>query len=138
MWKRIRNFNNNNKTRKLHTSETCFTLAWDCWAAHADPHYNTIEIGTQLLTMETLVHEISELVVHEILTKDFNVVNKRIGLKIDGDVSIHFLSHFLAPYGHDSLIYPSKSNRKPENEEWLIPPEDAVATKACGLAKRGA
>jgi len=97
------------------TSETIFL--YDADAIHerddalADPVLNRIIIGKDVLTLETLIHELNEIQIVQILER-LGYENKRI-------VNKHYvkpvlISHLLSPYGYKSLIYPYNKNRKEE------------------------
>jgi len=83
------------------TTKTDFRLDYDNNNAHCEPKINTITLGKNCFTLESFIHEINELVIHQILTNEFNYNNdKRIWLNDD----FNALSHFLSPYGSSTLI----------------------------------
>jgi len=106
-------------TEKQNTANTIFTLCEDRDNAFCFERVNVIQIGEHILTIESLIHELNEKVLSEILIKDFNYENRKI-IKIKR--CKNSLSHFLSPFGEKSLIYPSqyRYKEKPINEEFLI------------------
>jgi len=79
--------------------------------ALAGPILNLIIMGKDVLTLETLIHELNEIQIIQILEK-LGYGNKRI-------VNKHYvkpvpISHLLSPYGYKSLIYPYNKNKKEE------------------------
>jgi hypothetical protein len=124
---------------KRITSETEFTLMdeHDYFNddAYVDPKLNMMTIGRKCLTLETIIHELNELEIIEIL-KNMGYSNPRITLKIKNNnkhfknilnipledlimdkIHINYLSHFMSPYGTASLIQPYFNGKK---EETLI------------------
>jgi len=95
------------------TSETIFLydILRERDDALADPMLNLIIIGRDVLTLETLIHELNEIQIVQVLERlgyeNKVIVNKRYVKPIP-------ISHLLSPYGHKSLIYPYNKNRKEE------------------------
>lgn len=76
---------------------------------------NRIEIGKDTITLETLIHEISEL---ETMVLLGNLGISEIRLTINGFKSN--VSHFVSPYGKNSFLNPClELIGKPKNEEFL-------------------
>jgi hypothetical protein len=100
------------KEKDRVTSETIFMYGIiDKDNALADSTLNCIIIGKDTLTLETLIHELNEIQIMQIL-KNLGYENKTIINKCY--VKPVAVSHLLSPYGEKSLIYPYSKKRKEE------------------------
>ena len=111
--------------KPVSTSETRFSFANDDFNAFASEAKNTIELGRKIFTLESLVHELSEIDVSNAIIFDCNEPNYLIKYKSEMNgykKHTNYLSHFLCPFGEDSLLNPSKSRygEMPIEEEFLI------------------
>jgi hypothetical protein len=100
------------KNRDRITSETvflCDVLNKD--DAVADYDLNVIAIGSNTLTLETLIHELNEIQINQTL-ENLGYINTRVTYKRHFQIP-KYISHLLSPYGYKSLIYPcNKTNKK--------------------------
>ena len=96
------------------TSETRFLECDDEYMIRASRLLNVMEIGKKIFTLESLIHEISEIEIDRLLG-DKNV-------KITINEHKNLISHFISPYGEDSLINPCifKYKEDPLNETPLL------------------
>jgi hypothetical protein len=93
------------------TSETIFLYGvLNNDDACAEYELNIIAIGRDALTLETLIHELNEIQISQIL-QDLGYENKTITYKQYVRIPRH-VSHLLSPYGYKSLIYPYNKNKK--------------------------
>jgi hypothetical protein len=112
-------------TKKIETSDTKFSLcSEDKFNAFAYTESNRVEIGKEIFTLESLVHELSEIDVTMIIEKEFKEVNAIVEFEIDSKKHrfSNYLSHFASPYGGFSAINPSKTRygERAKHEEFLI------------------
>jgi hypothetical protein len=98
----------------MDTSETEFYLINDC-NAYANTNLNTISIGLPIFTLETIIHEINEIVLTSVLMRDAGA-NPRVSL----NNGYNFLSHFLSPFGEKSLIYEAQFKTRFDETEGLV------------------
>lgn len=116
-----------NKNAVGKTSETKFVIGKfgkNRFNAFAYTDGNKIVIGKEIFTLESLIHELSEIDVTMIIEKDFNEINRLVSFKIDskGNTNMNYLSHFMSPYGGNSALYPSQEQfgKRAMHEEFLI------------------
>ena len=116
-----------NKIAKVSTSETKFRIGKYGkykFNAFAYTNDNEIVLGKEIFTLESLVHELSEIDVTMIIERDFKEINRLVSFKIDSEnnTAMNCLSHFMSPYGGFSAIYPSKEQfgKRAIHEEFLI------------------
>lgn len=81
---------------------------------------NFIEIGRGTLTIETLIHEISEIETRIIL-RNFGLVKDYIEIQTQTEGSqLEHVSHLISPHGLNSFLSPCKSvKEKSMDEEFL-------------------
>jgi hypothetical protein len=86
------------------TADTVFVLAEDPDNAHSLTSRNKIEIGLEVMTLETIIHELNETILTDLLFEFFGV-EKSTMVFIKN--RIFAFTHILSPYGESSLIYPA-------------------------------
>jgi hypothetical protein len=113
-----------NKNAVGKTSDTKFRFSEDRFNAYCNVAKNTIEIGKEIFTLESLIHELCEIDTSIIIESVLNEKNSEIFIDSHSE-HIRFwnyLSHFISPFGEFSFINPSlySYGEKPKHEEFLI------------------
>jgi hypothetical protein len=101
-----------------YTADTKFKLFETPDNAALLVNENQIEVGKDTITLETLVHEISEM--------ETMVVLKTLGQKPRAKFTLrkrgytNNVAHFVSPYGEDSFLNPLIDlHGRPQHEEFL-------------------
>lgn len=97
-----------------YTANTKFVL---CKSDRYDAGFwfegNIVEVGKETITLETLIHEISEL-------ETMKVLDELRDMKINVNGFLNFVAHFVSPYGKNSFLHPClELEGRPESETFL-------------------